>query len=208
MKKGVVMRSIAVIFFLIFSSSSPAFSQGWDCRHRVDFPDGWSVMDQLYFDSGPADIGPIFHISRKGFYANWHPNLKTFNAPFEAPGLLSFDMDAPGNNRKGNAIFTAVGQKPVHLSISASGPNNGRRPSRILFQPKDSSINRILLLQQHWQIAVFDRRGKKTAQLEYRFPYNLSDLAGIYTNHVAAIQKMALTKEQECGDAEEYKTII
>ncbi|MFZ5742931.1 MAG: hypothetical protein ACOY7T_00425 [Pseudomonadota bacterium] len=165
-------------------------------------------MSQLYFSSGPAEIGPLFHLSRPGFYANWYGSIRRFNAPFTAPETLSFVVNFPSGTRSAEAVFSAPGQQSLVLPVSASNRGNGDTMAELLFQPGSITLNAKLLARKDWTVAVLDRRGRTKAAVSYQFPYDLTELEAIYRRQTAEVGRKGADKERLCGEAEDIQSII
>jgi hypothetical protein len=189
----IVLAGIAAL-----TCSEPGAAFGWNCRDVVDYPDGWSIMDQLYFDDGLAKIGPLYHVSRKGIYASWYPEPKHLGAPFKAPSLLSFDIKTPLVGKPVYGVFANGGGDRIKIAVSTFGRKDEASATRVLFQPKDRDTNGLLLSRQDWKIALYDKRPSGSA--DFRFPFSLSELEQTYWRHVASIKTKAKNKETECGE--------
>ena len=122
---------------------SAAIAQEWRCRDTITFAGGWSVMDQLYLDRSSAETPPLFHVSTAGFYANWYPVLAAIDAPFTAPGLLSFELKVPVGIEPATGEFVAPGATALTAAVTASNTRTGR----VLFQTREPALNAALLRQ-------------------------------------------------------------
>ncbi|MEA3264023.1 MAG: hypothetical protein U9R07_11135 [Pseudomonadota bacterium] len=165
-------------------------------------------MSQLYFSSGPAEIGPLFHLSRPGFYANWYGSIRRFDATFAAPKLLSFVVNFPSGTKSAEAVFSAPGQQSLVLPVSASNRGNGDTMAELLFQPDNITLNAKLLARKDWTVAVLDRRGRTKAAVSYQFPYDLTELEAIYRRQTAEVGRKGADKERLCGEDEDIQSII
>jgi hypothetical protein len=199
---------------MLLAISGQAQAQGWNCADRVNFPDGWSIMDQLYFEAsndgpaGPANIGPLFHVSRGSFYANWYPGLKAFDAPFVPPSTLSFVVSAEPGTKAAFGEFTAPSRAALKIAVTTSNPGKRGTAAQVLFQPKDIALNGILLEQQAWSVRLTDQRDRTVGLATYRFPFALAELSVLYSDHVAAIRKRAASLDRECSEPEDIEPII
>ncbi len=175
---------------------------------------GWSIMDQLYFEAThdrparPADIGPIFHLSRGDFYANWYPGLTAFGAPFVPPGSLSFVVSAKTGTKAQFGEFTAPGRALQKIAVRVANPGKRGVAAQVLFQPKDIALNGVLLDQQTWSVRLTDRRGRTTGQANYTFPFSLTELSVLYDRHIAAIRNRAGNLETGCSEPEDISAVI
>ena len=165
-------------------------------------------MDQLYFDGGPAKVGPLYHLSRKGIYANWYPEPKRLGAPFKAPSLLSFDMKVSLAGKPVYGLFASGGSAPIKIAVSTFGPKDAVGATRVLFQPRSRDTNGVLLSRQNWQITLYDRRGRPRGTADFRFPFSLDELEKGYWSHVASITAKAKNKDAECGENNDEAEII
>lgn len=165
-------------------------------------------MDQLYFTAGPAEIGPIFHLSRQDFYANWYGSIQRFNAPFTAPGSLSFVVTFPSGTKSAEALFSAPGSQSVAVPVKVSNPGKGTAEAKLLFQPDSTSLNAKLLARKDWTVTVLDRRGRVKSAVAYQFPYDLAELEAIYRRHIAEVSRKGADKERLCGETEDFQSIV
>jgi len=204
------VRTAGLVALACLAATWPgvATAQAWQCVDRIELGDGWSIMDQLYFSSGPAEIGPLFHLSRPGFYANWYGSIRRFDASFAAPKLLSFVVTFPSGTRSAEAVFSAPGQQSLVLPVRASNRGNAGSKAELLFQPNSITLNAKLLAHKDWTVAVLDRRGRTKAAVSYQFPYDLAELEAIYRRQTAEVSRKASDKERLCGEAEDIESIV
>ena len=204
------MRTAGLAALACLAATWPgvAAAQAWQCVDRIEFGDGWSIMDQLYFNTGPAEIGPLFHISRPDFYANWNGSIRRFGAPFTAPKTLSFVVPFPSGTRSTEAIFSAPGSEAMVIPVRASNRGNGGTKAELLFQPESITINARLLARKDWTVTVLNRRGRTKAAVSYQFPYDLTELEAIYRRQTAEVGRKGADKERLCGEDEDIQSII
>jgi len=199
-----IARLGQALALLVMCLPSAAIAQEWRCRDTITFAGGWSVMDQLYLDRSSAETPPLFHVSTAGFYANWYPVLAAIDAPFTAPGLLSFELKVPVGIEPATGEFVAPGATALTATVTASNTRTGR----VLFQTREPALNAALLRQKDWTVYLNDRSGQRVAKVYYRFPLGFDELRAFHLRHVASIKAMAEDRAARCGEQPDNSVIF